>query len=49
MDATTRQGAGAARGPTGPSEEGDSPRRSGLAQRPGSAGLISKGKKSKGF
>jgi hypothetical protein len=44
MEAEIGQGADVARGPIGPGEEGDSSRRSGLAWRPGLAGLISIGK-----
>jgi hypothetical protein len=44
MEAETRRGASVARGPARPGEDGGSPGRSGLAQRPGSAVLI-KGRK----
>jgi hypothetical protein len=49
MEAETRRGASVARGPARPGEEGGSPGRSGLAQRPGLAGLVSIGKIQKGF
>jgi hypothetical protein len=49
MEAETGRGVGAARGPTGPGDEGGSPGRSGPAWRPGLAGLIFIGKNQKGF
>jgi hypothetical protein len=44
MEAETGRGTDVAHGPTGPGEEGGSPRRSGPVQRPGLAGLIFIGK-----
>jgi hypothetical protein len=49
VEAETEQGIGAARRPARLGEEGGSQGRSGPVRWPGPAGLISNGKKSKGF